>query len=184
MWAWIIVGGVLLLLVLFLVVTYNRLVRLRNRVEESWAQIDVQLKRRHDLIPNLVETVRGYAAHERQTFEEVTKARAAAVAAQGVGEQAKAEAGLSQALLNLRAVAEAYPQLQANTNFLALQEELAGTEDKISSSRQFYNAAVRTYDTAREVFPTNLVAGMFNFEEKEYFETEDPESREPTAVRF
>ena len=176
--------GVLVVLILAIISIYNRLVRLRNRVEEAWAQIDVQLRRRHDLIPNLVETVKGYAAHEKGVFEEVTRARAAAVAAGGVQEQAQAEAGLTRALRSLFAVAEAYPDLQASPNFLELQEELTATEDRISSSRQFYNGAVRSYDDARETFPSNIVAGMFNFEEREYFEVDDPEIRDPVKVEF
>ncbi|MBW3664551.1 MAG: LemA family protein [Actinobacteria bacterium] len=176
--------GVLVVLILAIVAIYNRLVRLRNRVEESWAQIDVQLRRRHDLIPNLVETVKGYAAHEKGVFEEVTRARAAAVAAGGVQEQAQAELGLTRALRSLFAVAEAYPDLQASPNFLELQEELTATEDRISSARQFYNGAVRSYDDARETFPSNIVAGMFNFEEREYFEVDDPEIRDPVKVEF
>jgi LemA protein len=176
--------GVLVVLILAIISIYNRLVRLRNRVEEAWAQIDVQLRRRHDLIPNLVETVKGYAAHEKGVFEEVTRARAAAVAAGGVQEQAQAEAGLTRALRSLFAVAEAYPDLQASPNFLELQEELTATEDRISSARQFYNGAVRSYDDARETFPSNIVAGMFNFEEREYFEVDDPEIRDPVKVEF
>jgi LemA protein len=168
----------------FLVSQYNRLVRLRNQAEEAWAQIDVQLRRRHDLIPNLVETVRGYAEHERGVFEAVTEARARAVSAGSVGEQAQAEAGLTGALRSLFAVAENYPQLQADQNFRELQQELARTEDLLAGSRQRYNAAVRDYDTAREVFPTNIVAGMFNFEEREYFEVDDPEARDPVRVQF
>ena len=175
---------VVVLAVFFVISMYNRLVRLRNRVEETWAQIDVQLRRRHDLIPNLVETVKGYAAHEQETFDRVTQARSAAVAAEGPAAQAQAEAELSRALINLRAVAEAYPQLRANENFMALQAELGNTEDQIAQARQIYNANVREYDTAREVFPTNLVAGMFNFEEKEYFEVDDPETRDPVRVEF
>jgi LemA protein len=180
----IVVIVVVVLVAAFAISMYNRLVRLRNRVEETWAQIDVQLRRRHDLIPNLVETVKGYAAHEQETFDRVTQARAAAVAATGPAAQAQAEAELSRALVNLRAVAEAYPQLRANENFMALQAELGNTEDQIAQARQIYNANVREYDTAREVFPTNLVAGIFNFEEKEYFEVDDPESRDPVRVEF
>jgi LemA protein len=179
---WIIVG-VVALLVLMLIFTYNRLVRLRNRIETAWAQIDVQLKRRHDLIPNLVETVKGYASHERQTFENVTKARQQAVAASGAENQAQAENMLTQALRQLFAVAEAYPDLKANQNFLALQEELTGTESRIAFSRQFYNEQVLSYDNAIESFPTNIVAGAFNFEPKPYFEAEE-QSREPVRVDF
>lgn len=179
---WIAIGAVVLI-VLFLVITYNRLVRLRNRVEAAWSQIDVQLKRRHDLIPNLVETVKGYAAHERETLESVTKARQQAVAANGVEEQAQAENMLTATLRQLFAVAEAYPDLKANENFLALQEELTGTESRIAFSRQFYNEQVLAYDNALETFPSNTVAGMFNFEPKEYFEAEEA-SREAVRVDF
>ena len=180
----VVVAIVVIVVVIAVVGIYNRLVRLRNRVEESWSGIDVQLTRRHDLIPNLVETVRGYASHERETFERVTEARAGAMAAQGPAAQAQAEAQLSNALLNIRALAEAYPQLQADQNFMALQAELAATEDLIASSRQVYNANVREYDTAREVFPTNIVAGIFNFEGREYFEADDPATRDPVRVQF
>ncbi|HWC13507.1 MAG TPA: LemA family protein [Actinomycetota bacterium] len=179
---WIVVA-VVLLFVIFLIATYNRLVRLRNRVEAAWSQIDVQLRRRHDLIPNLVETVKGYAAHERETLEAVTKARQQAVAAQGVEDQAQAENMLTATLRQLFAVAEAYPDLKANENFLALQEELTGTESRIAFSRQFYNEQVLAYDNALETFPSNLVAGAFNFEPKQYFEIEET-VREPVRVDF
>ena len=179
---WIAVG-VAVLFVIFLIATYNRLVRLRNRVEAAWSQIDVQLRRRHDLIPNLVETVKGYAAHERETLEAVTKARQQAVAAKGVEEQAQAENMLTATLRQLFAVAEAYPDLKANENFLALQEELTGTESRIAFSRQFYNEQVLAYDNALETFPSNLVAGAFSFKPKEYFEAEDG-TREPVRVDF
>ena len=169
--------------VLFLILTYNRLVRLRNRVEAAWSQIDVQLRRRHDLIPNLVETVKGYAAHERETLEAVTRARQQAVAAQGVEEQAQAENILTGALRQLFAVSEAYPDLKANQNFLALQEELTGTESRIAFSRQFYNEQVLAYDNALETFPSNLVGGAFKFQPKEYFEAEEG-TREPVRVDF
>jgi LemA protein len=178
-----VVAGLIVLFILFLVVTYNRLVQLRNRIEAAWSQIDVQLKRRYDLIPNLVETVKGYAAHERETLEAVIKARQQAVTAQGVENQAQAENMLTQALRQLFAVAEAYPDLKANQNFLALQEELTGTEGRIAFARQFYNEQTLAYDNAREVFPTNIVAGAFNFEEKPYFEVEEA-SREPVKVDF
>ena len=179
---WIIVG-IVVLLVIFLIATYNRLVRLRNRTEAGWSQIDVQLKRRHDLIPNLVETVRGYATHESGTFEAVTKARQQAVGAKGVEESAQAENMLTQTLRQLFAVAEAYPDLKANQNFLALQEELSGTEGRIAFARQFYNEQVLAYDNAIETFPTNTIAGMFNFEPKPYFEAEET-SREAPRVDF
>ena len=176
--------GIAVVVIAFVIAQYNKLVRLRNQAEEAWAQIDVQLRRRHDLIPNLVETVKGYAEHERGVFEAVTEARARAVSAGSVGEKAQAEAGLTGALRSLFAVAENYPQLKADQNFRQLQDELARTEDQIAGSRQQYNAAVRDYDTAREVFPTNIVAGAFNFEEREYFEVDDPDAREPVKVEF
>lgn len=176
--------GVLVVLALFVIGQYNKLVRLRNVCEETWAGIDVELRRRHDLIPNLVETVKGYAEHERGVLTQVTEARASAVAAGGVQEQARAEGMLTQALRSLFAVAENYPDLKADANFRELQQELATTEDRIARSRSVYNGAVRAYDTAREVFPTNIIAGMFNFEAREYFEIDDPEAREPVRVEF
>ncbi len=163
---------------------YNGLVRLRNQLENAWAQIDVQLKRRHDLIPNLVETVKGYAAHERTTLENVTKARNLAVNAQGVADRAQAENMLTGALKSLFAVAEAYPDLKANQNFLALQEELTSTENKVAFSRQFYNDSAQAYNTRIEVFPTNIVAGMFHFERREFFEVKDEAQREAPQVKF
>ena len=179
---WIVIG-VIVLLIIAMVLVYNRLVALRNRTEAAWSQIDVQLKRRYDLIPNLVETVKGYAAHERETLEAVVMARRQAVDARGVEDQAKAENMLTQALRQLFAVAEAYPDLKANQNFLALQEELTATESRIAYARQFYNESILAYDNARETFPTNLVAGAFNFEEKPYFEAEEV-SRENVTVDF
>ena len=184
MTATLIIIGVIALLVIIGVVLYNRLVQLRNRVEAGWSQIDVQLKRRYDLIPNLVETVKGYAAHERQTLEAVVAARQQAVSANGVEEQAQAENMLTGALRQLFAVAEAYPDLKANQNFLALQEELTGTEGRIAYARQFYNDQVLHYDNAREQFPSSIFAGMFNFEAATYFEVEDAASREPVRVDF
>lgn len=180
----LIVIGLVILTVLFLVGQYNKLVKLRNMCEESWAGIDVELRRRHDLIPNLVNTVKGYAAHEEGVLTAVTDARANAVAAGAVGEAAKAEGMLSGALRSLFAVAENYPDLKADANFRELQAELSATEDRLARSRQIYNGAVRAYDTAREVFPTNIVAGMFNFAAREYFEIDDPEAREPVRVEF
>jgi LemA protein len=180
---WIVVG-VVVLLVLYAVFTYNRLVQLRNRIDAAWSQIDVQLRRRYDLIPNLVETVKGYAAHERETLEAVTKARQQAVQARGVEEQAQAENMLTQALRQLLAVAEAYPDLKANQNFLALQEELTGTEGRIAFARQFYNEQVLSYDNLTEQFPTNIIASAFTFAVKPYFETEDEVSRQPVNVDF
>ena len=181
--ALIVVLAVVGVLLLFLIVTYNRLVKLRNRIDAAWSQIDVQLKRRHDLIPNLVETVKGYAAHERETLEAVVAARKQAVDATGVEQQAQAENMLTGALRQLFALAEAYPDLKANQNFLALQEELTGTEGRIAFSRQFYNEQTLAYDNARESFPTNAVAGVFNFEAREYFEAEES-SRDPVRVDF
>ena len=182
----IIVGVVVVLVALWLFVTYNGLVKLRNQTKNAWAQIDVQLKRRHDLIPNLVETVKGYAAHERQTFEEVTQARNMAVSAigKGVGEQAKAEGGLSGALSRLLAVAEQYPNLKANENFLALQEQLSSTENKIAFSRQFYNDSVLNYNNKIQMAPSNIVAGMFGFKTGEFFEVTAPEEKEAPKVSF
>jgi LemA protein len=174
---------VVLVLGSFFVVAYNGLVGLRNQVQNAWAQIDVQLRRRYDLIPNLVETVKGYAAHERETLEAVTQARAKAMAADSVRDRASAENELSQALFNLRAVAERYPDLKANRNFAQLQDELTNTEDRIASSRQAYNDAVRRYDTRRQSIPYNIVAAVGNFQAYEYFEA-DPDSRSPVKVEF
>ena len=163
---------------------YNRLVRSRVRIDEAWAQIDTQLQRRHDLIPNLVNTVKGYAAHERETFEEVTAARAKAISVQGPADLAEAENGLTQALGKLLAITENYPELKADQNFRQLQEELAHTENMVAGSRGHYNASVREYDTARKVFPTSIIAGMFNFEDREYFEVETVEVRQAPNVSF
>jgi LemA protein len=179
---WIILA-VVAVLVVALVLFYNRLVRLRNRVENAWAQVDVQLKRRYDLIPNLVETVKGYAAHERETFEAVTAARTRAQAAQGPAEQGAAEGILGQALGRLFAVAEAYPELQADENFRQLQEELAQTENRIAVSRQVYNDTVLTYNTAIQTVPGVFVAGPLGFAKKDFFEVEG-EAREAPRVAF
>ncbi|MBU1672529.1 MAG: LemA family protein [Actinobacteria bacterium] len=184
-WVIVIIVAAVVLLGGAIALLYNGLVRKRNQVENAWHQIDVQLNRRADLIPNLVETVKGYAAHEKSTFEMVTQARSAIMNAKTVGESAQAEGMLTQALKSLFAVAEAYPELKANQNFLALQEELAGTENKIAYARQFYNDSVMSYDIARQRFPANLIAGMFGFkEEREYFEPETPEAREVPKVSF
>jgi LemA protein len=179
---WILIG-VVALLVVALILLYNRLVTLRNRVENAWAQVDVQLRRRYDLIPNLVETVKGYAAHERETFEAVTNARARAQAAQGPAEQSAAEGILGQALGRLLAVAEDYPELQADENFRQLQTELGETENRIAVSRQVYNDTVLTYNTAIQTFPGLLVAGPFGFGRKDFFELEG-EAREAPRVAF
>jgi len=182
---WLIVIIVLLvLLALFVVWLYNNLVRQRNRVDNAWAQIEVQLKRRWDLIPNLVETVKGYAANERETFEAVTNARVAAQKAQGPAEAAQAEGILSQALGRLFAVAEAYPELRATENFQQLQAQLADTENKVAVSRQVYNDTVLTYHNAIQTFPGTLLAGPFGFTKREFFEVEDAAQREAPSVDF
>ncbi len=180
---WILLGLVVLLAI-YLVALYNGLVQKRNRVDNSWAQIEVQLKRRRDLIPNLVETVKGYAAHERGTFEAVTEARARAAGATTVAETAQAEGLLSQALGRLFAVAEAYPDLKASQNFLDLQAQLKDTEDKIAVSRQVYNDTVLTYNNAIQVVPAVMLAGMFGFTKREFFEIEDAADREVPEVSF
>lgn len=182
----IIVAVVVVLFIVWLVGIYNGLVRRRNQTKNAWAQIDVQLKRRHDLIPNLVETVKGYAAHERQTLEAVTAARNLAVGAvgKGVGQQSKAEGELSGALSRLLAVVERYPDLKASQNFLALQEELTSTENKISFSRQYYNDSILNYNNKIQMFPSNIVAGMFGFKTGEFFEVAVPGEREAPKVSF
>ncbi len=181
---WWIILAIIVVIVLYVIGAYNRLIRLRNRIENAWSQIDVQLRRRYDLIPNLVETVKGYAAHEKEVFQKVTEARSKAINASGVGEQGQAENMLTGALKSLFAVAERYPDLKANQNFMMLQEELAGTESKIAYARQFYNDTVMKYDTVREVFPSSIIANMFNFKEREYFEIEEPAARGPVKVKF
>ncbi len=176
---------VLVVLVLWAVGIYNGLIRLRNLVQEAWRQIDVELQRRHDLIPNLVETVKGYAAHEKGTFEEVTRARNMAVApGSSVAEQAQQENMLTQALGRLFAVAEAYPDLKASVNFQQLQQELTNTEDRIAAGRRFYNANVRELNTKIEVFPGNLIASLFAFKRADYFETDEPAARQAPNVQF
>lgn len=175
---------ILAVVAVFVVGIYNGLVQLRNRCDNSWAQVDVQLRRRYDLIPNLVETVKGYAQHEKETFQKVTEARAQALNAGNVKEQGQAENMLTGALKSLFAVSESYPELKANQNFMMLQEELAGTESKIAYSRQFYNDTVMKFNTKQQVFPSNIIANMFNFQEKEYFEIEEPEAKEPVKVKF
>jgi LemA protein len=184
MWAVIIIVVVIVVLILFLVGIYNGMVRGRNRVDEAWSGIDVQLKRRHDLIPNLVETVKGYAAHEAGVFEAVTKARANAMSAQGPAESAKAEGVLSGALGRLFAVAEAYPQLRATENFQQLQAELTNTEDQISGARRIYNGNVQDYNTRIQTFPGAVFAGMFGFTRREFFEIDAPADREVPQVSF
>jgi LemA protein len=171
------------LVVLFLIATYNRLVRLRNRAENSWAQIDVQLKRRADLVPNLVESVKGYASHERETFQAVTEARAQIGRARNLEQRAEAENMLTAAISRLLAVSEAYPELRATEQFQDLQRQLEEIEQNVAISRQVYNDTVLTYETARETFPTNLLAGMLGFGPREYFEVEGA-AREVPQVRF
>ncbi len=176
----VIVGG----LFLIVVAMYNGLVQMRNRCDNSWAQVDVQLKRRYDLIPNLVETVKGYAKHEREVFQNVTEARAKAIGAGTVKDQGAAENQLTGALKSLFAVAESYPELKANQNFLMLQEELAGTEGKIAYARQFYNDQVMRFNQKQQLFPSNLIAKTFGFKEREYFALEEPAAKEPVKVSF
>lgn len=175
---------ILVVLVLWLAGSFNALVRSRNRVKEAWSDIDIQLKRRHDLIPNLVETVKGYAAHESGVFERVIKARSAAMGAQTINEKGQAENMLSGALKNLFALAEAYPTLRASENFAKLQDELTDTEDKIQAARRFYNSNVLVLNTKVEQFPTNLVASMFGFAKEQFFQLESAEEAKPVEVKF
>jgi len=179
-----VVSVLFLLIVIWAIATFNLLVRLRAEVENAWAQIDVQLKRRYDLIPNLVETVKGYAAHERETLEKVVQARNAAISAQGVAAKAEAENMLTSTLRSIFALAEAYPNLKANENFLALQEELASTENKISLARQYFNDSVMRYNASIQQFPTNIIAGMCGFTRREFFELTDTAEREAPKVKF
>jgi LemA protein len=181
-----IIIGIVVVLAIILFILYNGLVRLRNQVKNAWAQIDVQLKRRYDLIPNLVETAKGYMKHERETLEAVTNARnlAQQVSSAGAGERAKAEGELSSALSRLLAVVENYPDLKANQNFLALQEELTSTENKISFSRQFYNDSVLRYNNQTQMVPSNIVASMFGFKASEFFEVTLAAEREAPKVSF
>lgn len=183
----LLIGAVVLLVVIFLWATYNGLITLRNRVDEAWSDITVQLKRRLDLIPNLIETVKGYAAHENEVFTKVTEARANALNAQGVKETAEAENQFEGALKSLFAVSENYPQLRATENFQQLQAELVDTEDKIQASRRFYNGGVRDLNTKIELFPNNLVSGMFGFKKRDFFELDEAEqakAEKPVEVKF
>lgn len=183
---WIIIGLVAVV-ILAIIVMYNSLIRLRNRTDEAWSDIDVQLKRRYDLIPNLIDTVKGYAKHERELFEKVTKARTQAINAGGVKEQAQAENMLTDALKSVFAVAENYPDLKASQNFQQLQDELTDTENKIMAARRFYNANVRDFNTKQEVFPTNVIAGTLGFTKREFFELDEGEAaaaKEPVKVEF
>ena len=184
-WGWIIIG-VVVIFILWIIGAFNSLVGFRNQVKNAWAQIDVQLKRRYDLIPNLVETVKGYAKHERETFEMVTKARnlAQQASSAGAAERGKLEGELGAALSRLLLVAEAYPELKANQNFLALQEELTSTENKISFSRQYYNDSVLKYNNKIQMFPSNVIAGMFSFKLGEFFEVTVAAEKEAPKVKF
>jgi LemA protein len=177
---WIVLGVVVLVLLIGIVL-FNRLVSLRNRVDNGWSQIDVQLRRRYDLIPNLIESVKGYAAHEREVFERIAEARSRGIAADSVGDQAQAENQVTRGLRQLLAVAEAYPELKANQNFLALQEELTATESKIAYARQFYNDQVMRLNTLIQSFPSNVIASAFHFTPREFFDIEDP-ARGPVQV--
>ncbi|MFW7415457.1 LemA family protein [Demequina sp. SO4-18] len=184
-WFFIALGAIIVIAVIWAIAQYNALVRLRNLVQEAWRQIDVELQRRHDLIPNLVETVKGYAKHERETLDAVTQARSIAASPGSTpAEQAQQENVLTQALGRLFAVAEAYPDLKADQNFMQLQQELTNTEDRVAAARRFYNANVRALNTKTETFPVNVIAGMFHFTREEYFETEDPAARQAPNVSF
>ena len=180
----IVIVAIVVIGVLYFIAKRNSIIASRNRVDESWSGIDVQLKRRHDLVPNLVETVKGYAEHEKQVFEKVTAARAEAMSAQGVGDTAKAEEKLTGALTDLRAVAENYPNLRATENFQQLSRNLSQLEDEIQASRRIYNSNVQSYNTDIEQFPGSIVANQGNFTKREFFEIEDPGDREPVAVSF
>ena len=182
LWVWILLG-IVAVLVLYAILMFNRLVRTRVRVDNAWSQIDVQLRRRYDLIPNIVESVKGYAAHEREVFEEVTRARSQAQSATGVQGQAQAENELTRSIRQLLAVAENYPDLKASQNFLALQEELSGTESKIAYARQYYNDQVRLLNTAIQSFPSSVLATTFHFTPREFFDIEDA-VRAPVQVDF
>ena len=182
--ALIVVAVVLVLLILFVIGIYNALIRLRNQVDNAWSQIDVQLKRRHDLIPNLVETAKGYMKHERGTFEAITKARSQAMGAKSVSESGKAEGALGEALSKFMLIVENYPDLKANQNFLAVQEELTSTENKISFSRQSYNDQVLFFNNKIQMFPSNIIANTFSFGKRDFFELETPAEREVPKVSF
>ncbi len=179
-----IIIGIIVIIAAWVVLIFNRLIVLKNRMQEAWSDIEVQLKRRYDLIPNLVETVKGYAAHERQVFENVTNARSKAISAQGVEQKGQAENMLSGALKTLFAVSENYPDLKANQNFLELQRELTDTEDKIQASRRFYNTNVRDLNIKIESFPSSIVASVFNFKKGDFFELQEAAAKEPVKVSF
>ena len=181
--AFLVILGIIVLGVIWIIAKYNQLVSLRNRIENAWSQIDVQLKRRYDLIPNLVETVKGYASHEKEVFEKVAEARSAMMQANGIKEQGAAQNMITDALKSVFAVAEAYPELKANENFMMLQEELSGTESKIAFARQFYNDTVMSYNTLIQSFPANIIANGFSFKERDYFPMDDA-ARESVKVQF
>ena len=180
---WIVLG-ILVILIFMVIGIYNSLIRLRNQVKNAWAQIDVQLKRRHDLIPNLIETVKGYMVHERQTLEGITQARSAAMNATTIQDKVQAEGMLSGLMGKLQVAVEAYPDLKANQNFMSLQEELTSTENKISFSRQNYNDQVLFYNNKKQTFPSNIVAGMFNFKDEVFFEIQDAAEKQVPKVSF
>ncbi len=182
--ALLIILGIIVILVFMVIGIYNSLIRLRNQVKNAWAQIDVQLKRRHDLIPNLIETVKGYMVHERQTLESITNARASAMNATNMSDRVKAEGELSNLMGRLQVAVEAYPDLKANQNFMSLQEELTSTENKISFARQSYNDQVLFYNNKKQTFPSNIIAGMFNFKDEVFFEIQDQAEKEVPKVSF
>ena len=182
--ALIVVAAIIVIAIIYWIAKRNSFIAARNRIDESWSGIDVQLKRRHDLVPNLVETVKGYAEHESQVFEKATKARAEAMSAHSVGDTAKAEQNLTGALTDLRAVAENYPTLRATENFQQLSRNLSELEDEIQASRRIYNSNVQAYNTDIQQFPGSVIAGQGNFEAREFFEIQDPAEREPVAVSF
>lgn len=181
LWIVIIIAAVLLIIIISV---FNRLVSLKNRTDEAWSDIDIQLKRRHDLIPNLVETVKGYAKHEKELFEKVTEARASAISSKSMADKAKAENQITEALKSVFAVAENYPNLKANENFVELQREVRDTEDKIQAARRFYNGNVRDLNIAIESFPSNIIANMFHYQKKQLFELEDVAERKNVEVKF
>ena len=180
----LIVLGIVAVIAVVIIGMYNSLIRLKNRVDEAWSDIDVQLKRRHDLIPNLVNTVKGYASHEKETFEKIVQARSAAMQAGNAEEKAKTENALSETLKSIFALAENYPDLKANQNFLELQRELSDTENKIQASRRFYNGNVRDFNTKLQVFPTNIIGNTLGFKDRDFFEIEDAEERKNVEVKF
>ncbi len=183
--AMLIIVGIFLVIISFVIVTYNKLIRLKNTVRSSWSDVDVQLKKRYDLVPNLIETVKGYASHERSVFEKVTQARSNAMRASSPADKARAENALTDTLKTLFALSEAYPELKANANFMQLQSQLKELEDNIEYSRRYYNAVVRDFNILIESFPSNIIASMFNFKQEEFFELEAPEEeRKPVKVNF